>query len=243
MLQETGIGGPGGRAFPTTRWTLILSSHAGAEPRRAALSELVAVYWKPLYFYARRKGLNVEAAKDAVQGLFAHLLERDDFLERLDPEKGSFRAYLRRALDNHLANVHEARSAQKRGGGARTVSLDFDVAENELAGSHEEPVAAYDREWALCVFERALGRLEREFREGTRQGPFEVVRRFFQPGEQPTYVTAAADCGMSVPRFKAFLHRARVRFRALLELEVGDTLGPGGGGGSGEIEHLLQTLS
>jgi DNA-directed RNA polymerase specialized sigma24 family protein len=241
MVQETSIGG-GGSAFPTTRWTLIISSRERPEQRRAALSELLAAYWKPLYFYVRRKGHDIESAKDAIQGFYAHLLERD-FLERLDPLKGSFRAYLRMALDHYLANAHEAQAALKRGGGARTLSLEVDVAETQLASATSaDPVAAYEREWALGVMERALAKLEHEFEDGTRRGDFAAVRRFFQPGEAPLgYVEAAALAGMTAPRFKAFLHRARTRFRELLRLEVAETV-PSADDTDAEMHDLLEAL-
>jgi hypothetical protein len=64
------------RQFPTTRWTLVLSLREAEPVRRAALAELLPLYWKPLYVFARRKGLASERAEDAVQGFFAHLLGR-----------------------------------------------------------------------------------------------------------------------------------------------------------------------
>lgn len=240
MPEETGIGGHA-REFPSTRWSLIMSSREKPESRGHALSELLTTYWKPLYFYARRKGLNIETAKDAIQGFFAHLLERD-FLERLDPAKGRFRSYLRAALDNYLVNLHESRSAQKRGGGVRTVSLDFELAEADLPGTADDPVSAYDREWALGVMERALGALERELESGARRGSFEVARKFFDlGGAAPPYAQAAADCGMSVPQFKAFLHRARIRFRELVRQEVAHTVHDSGEDET-ELDELLKAL-
>ena len=52
---DTSLGG-GGRAFPSTRWSRILSSRGDGQARRAALGELLDAYWKPRYFFARRKG-------------------------------------------------------------------------------------------------------------------------------------------------------------------------------------------
>lgn len=126
-MEETLIGGAA-REFPNTRWTLILSSRGGTAVRRTALADLLSTYWKPLYFHARRKGRSIEAAKDVIQGFFTHLLERD-FLSRLDPKRGRFRAYLKTALDHYLVNLHESESARKRGGGAAVATLDFDVEE------------------------------------------------------------------------------------------------------------------
>jgi RNA polymerase sigma-70 factor (ECF subfamily) len=240
VVDETAIGGAA-REFPPTRWTLIVSSRDGVEPRRAALEELLAIYWKPLYFYARRKGLTIEAAKDAIQGFFAHLLERD-FLARLDPGRGRFRSYLRTALDHFLVNLHEARAAQKRGGGVKTVALDFEVAERDIAGVPERAEAAFDREWALGVMERAMAQLRREFEDGTRKGPFEIVLKYFGPGEAPSYSEASAQSGMSPARFKALLHRARERFRQLVRQEVAHTVADPREADA-EIDELMRALT
>jgi DNA-directed RNA polymerase specialized sigma24 family protein len=240
-MRETGIGGASGD-FPETRWTLIVSSRATPESRRAALEELLGLYWKPLYFFARRKGLDVESAKDAVQGFFAHLLEADDFLARLDRSKGRFRSYLRTALDNFMANLREARQAAKRGGGKKTVALDWEVAESELAATSTDADAAFDREWALGVMERALAELRREFESGKRKGPFELALRFFDPkATPPTYDEACKSSGMTPVQWKAFLHRARERFRALVKEQVSQTTSSAKDQDD-ELGHLLKAL-
>ncbi|HUG54734.1 MAG TPA: sigma-70 family RNA polymerase sigma factor [Vicinamibacteria bacterium] len=209
--------------FPTTRWTLILSSHEGGEAERAALEQLCATYWKPVYVFLRRKGLAPEAAEDGAQGFFLQLLQRD-FLARLDPARGRFRSYLLRSLEHYLVNVHERDTALKRGGGYRFVPLDVVLAERELPAAPEAPHEAFEREWALGVMERAVARLQREYDEGRRKGRADVVLRFFGLDGAPSYAEAARACGMSVPQFKAALHRARVRFREILREEVAATV-------------------
>src|SRR5688572_3177964 len=94
------------RMFPTTRWTLLLSSRQSPEARQAALETLLPLYWKPVYFYLRRKGLSVENAEDLTQGFFVHVLERD-MLPRVDPARGRFRSYLLTSLENYRVNQHE----------------------------------------------------------------------------------------------------------------------------------------
>jgi len=219
---ETEIGGTQ-REFPRTRWTLILSSRDSSEARRSALHELLSLYWKPLYFYARRKGLKIESAKDAIQDFCAHLLEKE-FVERLDPGKGRFRGYLKTALDRFLINLHEKKSAWKRGGRVATLPLDFDVAEKNLASASEKADAAFDREWALGVMERAREALAEEFARGVRRGPLDVAMKFFRGGDAPSYAEAAKASDMSIPQFKAFLHRTRERFRTLLRERVSHTV-------------------
>ncbi|MFN7972374.1 MAG: sigma-70 family RNA polymerase sigma factor [Acidobacteriota bacterium] len=209
--------------FPETPWTLILSSRDRTTARRTALHELLVSYWKPLYFYVRRKGHSVESAEDVIQGLCVQLLEKD-FLARLDPGRGRFRSYLRTAVDHYLVNMHEKDAAQKRGGGARLVPLDVELAETQIAAAPESAEDAYDREWAAAVLARALTRLRRDFDAGGRKGSFDVAVRFFGFTEAPSYADAARDAGMSVVQLKAFLHRTRERFRALVREEVARTV-------------------
>ena len=211
------------RAFPSTRWTLILSSREQTGAKQVALQELIQTYWKPLYFYVRRKGRDSEAAKDVIQGFFLHLLQHD-FLSRLDPGKGHLRGYLKRGIDHFLVNLHERETAQKRGGDLAKVSLDFEVAERGMRDLPERPDAAFDREWATGIMERAMGMLRAEFGDGKRRGPFELVEQFFQFGEAPSYRDAANKYDMTPAQVKAFLHRARSRFRDLLRGEVAHTV-------------------
>lgn len=227
--------------FPTTRWTLILASQQGGGTQKPALEQLCATYWKPVYFFLRRKGLAPEAAEDAVQGFFLHLLERD-FLARLDPARGRFRSYLLRALEHYLVNLHERAAAQKRGGDYRFVPLDVVLAERELPAAPKPALQAYEREWALGLMERALARLRREYDEGKRKGSGQTVLGFFGLDAAPSYAEAAAQCGMTVPQFKAALHRARVRFREILRDEVAATV-EDDAEAEREIGDLMRALS
>jgi hypothetical protein len=207
--------------FPNTRWTRIVAARDRPDLRRQVLGELCASRWQPLYVHLRKQGLARERAQDVVQGFLVHLLERD-FLARLDPGRGRLRAYLKTALGHYLSNLHEQESAQKRGGGARAIV--FDEVEAILPAAPDDPSAAFDREWALGLFEGALTELEAELASGARRGPVAVVRQLFRLGETPAYDVLAAEHGMTVPQLKSFVHRARGRFRALLLARVADTV-------------------
>lgn len=233
------VGGPGSSAFPTTRWTLILSAHTSPEARRQALESLLSTYWKPLYVFLRRKGLAPDEAADAVQDLVVQLIERDA-LGKLSPERGRLRAYLRASAANYLANRHERSSTQKHGGGAQWVPLDLALAERLVSEDGEDPERAFERRWAAELMERALSRLGEEYRSGARSGPFELVLAFFGAGEPPPYKDAAARHGMSVPQLKSFLHRARQRFTQLVQEEVGETVA-GGDEAQAELSHVIAT--
>ena len=229
-------GEPG--AFPETRWTQVLAAQKDPQKRRALTEELVGARWRPLYLYARARGLPPDRAEDVVQGLLLQLIEHD-FLDRLEPGRGSLRGYLKRAMKHYLVNLHEHDSAAKRGAGK--VPLSIDAAEALLVASPTDPDAAFDREWALEVFGSALSELEKEFETGERRGPVEILRQLFSFGSAPPYEELARAHDMSVGQLKSFVHRGRRRFRQLLLARVADTVGTAAEAES-ELEELLRAL-
>jgi RNA polymerase sigma-70 factor (ECF subfamily) len=229
-------GGPG--AFPDTRWTQVLAARSHPEKRRALTEELIGARWRPLYLYARQRGLPPDRAEDVVQGLLLQLIEHD-FLDRLDPERGSLRGYLKRALKHYLVNLHEHDAAEKRGGGK--VPLSIDAGEALLVASPADPEGAFDREWALDVFSSALSELEKEFEGGKRRGPIEVLRELFSFGAAPPYEELARAHGMSVSQLKSFVHRGRRRFRQLILARVADTVSTAAEA-ENELNELLRAL-
>jgi RNA polymerase sigma-70 factor (ECF subfamily) len=228
------------RLFPSTRWTLIRRAQGSAETRRKALDELLCVYWKPLLRLALLRGLAPAQAADAVQDFALRLLENQGFVERLDPSRGRLRSFLRTAFTHHLDSAHTAERAQKRGGAYHILSLDFSALE-PLAAAGSDPSAAYDRQWAESVLERALLALKAEFAAGVRGGPFELVESYFRLDEAPSYQAMAERWGLSVAQVKAFLHRARVRYRDLVAAELRDTL-DSSDELADELAHLLGAL-
>src|SRR3954466_6168141 len=120
--------------FPSTRRSLVKTSHSPETLGREALSSLIAVDWKPSYKYVRIKWRRSnEDAKDLVQGFFTTLIERD-ILANFDPAKARFRTYLQMCLDRFVMKQDESAHRLKRGGD-QSFTLDFDDAECELAAS------------------------------------------------------------------------------------------------------------
>lgn len=210
-MTETSLGGSR-RSFEPTAWTVVLR----ARDRRET-GALVERYWKPCYFYIRRKGHAVEDAKDLTQSFFAEFLERDA-LAHVTPAKGRFRNFLLTCLEHFLSNEYHRRRARKRGG--KAVALDFDSAEVLLEQSRERtPESAYRRQWATSVIDRAAEALHREM-----GGRFALVRDHLLGSGEGTLRELAARFGISESNAKVALHRARKRFRDLLRREVSGTV-------------------
>src|SRR5882724_9450728 len=156
---------PGPSRFPTTRWTLVV---AAGDPHRkearAALVSLCENYWYPLYAWLRRRGYPADQAQDLTQEFFIRVLE-GRYLDRADPEKGRFRAFILTSLKFFLTDEADRHRALKRGGGA-VLPLEFSSGEDryQREPAHDEtPEWIFEGRWALSVLDRVMDRLRDEF--------------------------------------------------------------------------------
>jgi RNA polymerase sigma-70 factor (ECF subfamily) len=237
---------PRGARFLTTRWSLVRSAGATPSPEsRAALEELCAAYWFPLYALLRRRGAGADEARDLAQGLFALILERRDLAE-LDPGRGRFRAWLAAAARHYLLNEREREAAVKRGGGVAPLSLDAAEAEGRLAAepSHEEtPERAFERAWARSVLDRALAAVAEEYR-ARGQGPlFDALRPHLEGERDAAPLAELAELlGTTEGALKTAAWRLRQRFGECLRTEVAETVADPSEIDD-ELRHLAQALA
>lgn len=226
--------------FHTTRWSLVRSAGNGDAAARASLEELCSSYWYPLYAFARRSGRSREAAEDAIQSFFARLLERED-LATVNPDCGRFRAFMSSALRHHMANEWHHENAVKRGGGHRTVAIDWQAADVRFDGepaAERSPEQLFERDWALTVLDEALDGLRGEYAERDQSALFEVIAQAL--AGDPTVETRADQAqrlGMTEGSLKTAVSRARSRFRERLRVAVADTLSD-----PGEADEELMRL-
>lgn len=214
-----------GLGFPETHWTLISRAQGSDSEKRRALDEIAANYRLPLVRYARARGLDTDRAEDLVQSVFVSLIS-NDFVSRLDPERGRLRGFLKTALDHELLHAFERDHAHRRGGGVGTRSIDDLEAGDEPSGG-PRPDEIYEREWALAVAARALAQLRTEARQGAMRERWSVIERFLSEESPMTYAEAAQLARITVAQFKVTLHRARRRFDELLRSEIADTVDDG----------------
>jgi RNA polymerase sigma factor (sigma-70 family) len=219
---------PQPRRFQTTHWSLVLSARDGdATGAREAMAEICARYWYPLYAFVRRKGHNVEAAEDLVQGFFARLLEKGD-LAAVERSKGKFRSFLMAACTHYLANQAAYAGAQKRGSGRSLISIDRLAAEGRYGCETAHALTAerlFDRQWTLALLDNVMESLTVEMNRAGKARLFEALRPALLGGAKRTpYRAIAADLGMTEEAARAAAHRLRQRYRALLREEVARTL-------------------
>ncbi len=207
--------------FPTTHWGRV----AGVgDP--AALAELCVAYWYPIYALIRRKGHQPDRALDLTQSYFARLIEKGT-VSAADPARGRFRTFLRADCTFFLSHIRDHDRALKRGGGVRVLSIDSGDAETRFRRepSHgDTPERLFERDWAVMLIDRAIGRLERHY-QGSRAEAFRRLKPILtgEP-EAARFAQLAAELKTTEGALRTALHRLRARFADELRLEIAETL-------------------
>ena len=233
--------------FAPTRWTLVLRARGESADSRAALSELCDAYYQPVLRFLRREGRDEDSARELAHNFFQRVLAGGGF-EGADPERGRFRSYLLGALKHFLADERARAHRLKRGGGAVLESLDAPTGADtslrlEVASPHAPTVdAAFDREWALTIMDRALAALRQEFGEARKENQFEVLKPWLM-GETASHLQeeAARRLDLSEGAVKVTIHRLRKRFREAVRAEIAQTLREPATVDE-ELRHLIEAL-
>jgi RNA polymerase sigma factor (sigma-70 family) len=206
--SDTAIGGLNGQ-FPSTHLSLIEATASGLSCD--AMNEVIALYWKPVYRFVRLKfHQNNEDAKDLTQGFFTAAMQRD-FFSRFEPEKASFRTYLRMAVERYASNQYSAANAQKRGG-----AIQFEPAEpQDIAG--ESPEMEFEREWRRQLFYLALDDLRVHCEECGKRVQFTIFEQYdLADADRPSYAELAAMHGIAETAVTNYLAWARRRLRGFV---------------------------
>jgi RNA polymerase sigma-70 factor (ECF subfamily) len=208
--------------FQETRWSLVQEAKGGTEAARAALADLCAAYYAPVFAFTRAWCEREDMARDLAHGFFETLLGGAS-INGADPARGQFRSFLLGAARHYLTAQAERRRAGKRGGGAAHCSIE---AAADLPDSTAlPPDALFDRHWACALLERTLERLRREQEDAGRSQHWEALNPWLsaQAAHGDTAV-AAKRLGLSDTAVRVHLHRLRKRWRELLRSEIAQTL-------------------
>lgn len=215
--------------FPPTRWSLIAQAGSTADPRtrQQALEEICRSYWRPLYAFARRKGCPPPDAEDLTQSFLAALLE-NEALTSADSRIGTLRTFLLARFQTFLVDAWRHGHAQKRGGRAVHLALDFQDAEQWCALEMQDvasPDAAFEKQWVNALLESVLLRVREDYDTSGRGAQFEALRPFLNFDDTSSdYPAAAATLEISAAAVRQAVHRLRERFARALREHIAATL-------------------
>jgi RNA polymerase sigma-70 factor (ECF subfamily) len=243
-VSATDPASAGPAAFTTTHWSVVLETQGESPAAHEALEDLCRTYWRPIYTFVRREGVNPEEAKDITQGFFALILQRKDF-QSVRQEKGRLRSFLLASLKHFMMNQRRDAATIKRGGGRTLIPLNgietYDSSEFD-SGDMLSPDLLYDRRWAFTVLDRVFERLRDESQKSLNPPLLQRLNSLLSDEpERPSQAEIACEFGMTENAVKQAFHRLRQRYRQLLREEVAHTVAT-----PAEIEdemrHLIAAL-
>lgn len=200
---------------------MLLELRDPDHPRRGELLEgLARTYWKPVYHYVRAlRRVGPTDAEDLTQQFFATLLARGD-LDRLAPERGSFRGFLKTALRNFLTSADRSAAARRR-------LFTFEpVDEGWIAEAPLGPDEIFDRAWGQAVLAEAVERLRAELVEKGKAVHFEIFEAYCLREEPVTYEALARRHGLKADDVRNRLREVRARLREIVRRLLREYLGP-----------------
>lgn len=215
-------------SFPATRWTLVHLVQGGDKQKAAAaMDDICARYWYPVYAYLRRAGKSGPDAEDLTQMLFQKLVT-DDALQLVSQGGGRLRSYLIGMVRQVISRQARHDHAEKRGGGQTVISLNETVADDRY--SHEpsdlqDPERLYHRAWAMQLLENVRVKLRASFAHNNRLADYETLEPYLGWDEAPApYAELGARLGSNENAARVLVHRLRKKFRDLLEAEISTTV-------------------
>lgn len=209
-----------------TPWTLILSAQgAVASPvlRRECLERIFSQYRLTIIRFFRQLGFrDYEDRDDLAQEFFLRFLEKD-LLNRIDPEKGRFRAYLKAVARRFVYDVRyrekgrhplaSVPSLPTTPGQIGDIPLDPDA----YPAADSDVFDAFDRQWARNSLETALVNFRRDCEERSLAHWMAIFERHTLPladgAKRPTTAETAALLGQTSKQVESHLTRANAGFR------------------------------
>ena len=220
MAEEYGTGPS---RLHTTAWSVVNGAQGEGRSAQECLERLINTYWKPAYYYARRRGMDHHAAADCIREFFARMLA-GEWLQSVDKERGHFRGWLLTALRRWVS-----RSRTATGMDRLTLVNDDVVQAYEKENNDTDPDELFNRAWAKSCLDEAMRLMQEEQHRGARARQVQVFLAFLQMVEQsnaqPAYDELAERFQVPVTTITNDLHRARTLFKSYLLRAVRETVG------------------
>lgn len=215
--------------FSQTDWNQIKGlKEAPTSDRLPFLDLLAKKYWTPIFQYLLIQGYAEFEAQDLAQDFFAYALDTQLF-EKADPQRGRFRSFLLKSLNNFIKNKWRKESAQKRQPKEGITSLDaladMGYYQPKSLVNKETPETIFHHAWLREVVRNALQNLEKDFNGSGKTTHFVLFRsRVVSPeldGEEPPSLQIQArELGLEYKEAANQILTAKRAFLRILEKEV-----------------------
>lgn len=166
MTTEAKQDGENHNRFRTTRWSLISEIRDPDDPfSKSILNELFLDYWRPVYSFIRKTGIQHENAKDLTQEFFYKILYQKNLFAKAQRTKGKFRNLLLKSLMNFLSN-EKRRISSKKKHPDRAISIHIDILDDmdlipRFVDGHEED--SFNYAWIGSMVNNISQRMEQQY--------------------------------------------------------------------------------
>jgi len=205
--------------FPSTHMSLVaLAARQGQPGFREAWERFFQEYWPPLYAWLRRSGSPSEDARDLLQDFFLEGLD-GPLLSRFDHSRGKLRSYLLTCLANQRKEAF--RHQRARPDRHPLPFLDTERVEATLADpAAEDPMAAFDHEWAKNLFGHAVRALEEQFTAAKEVVSLRVLQEWVLKADRPPVESLAETLGITVGNLRVRGTRVKDALRGQIQAQV-----------------------
>ncbi len=229
----TPLGHGGGRSgsFPTTHWSVIREAGIDGQPESLeAMNVFIRLYWKPIFYFLRARGISTDRAEDLTQEFLLRLMEQD-WLRRADEDRGRFRNFILRVLVRFVADQGPERTTRQKGFEGRLTPI------SSLLGDEDrsfEPAAnltaeeVFDRRWAMSLVQSVRELLQLSYQLENKGVWFDIfaARYLTEPGQgRPSETDIAAQFGLTRDQVRHAQQQTKERFMQLLRAEVRGQMG------------------
>jgi RNA polymerase sigma factor (sigma-70 family) len=206
-------------AFGNTDWWVVQQAgRIGQRETDPARSRIYQAYWKPLFGYVLHAGYEWHDAQDLTQEFFSRVLKHNS-LRTASQERGKFRSFLLTLLKRFLADQRDRTRCQKRGQGARVISLDEGDTEFRRRIepiSELDPEQICERQWVESLLRNVLAQLEQEYVSHGKALIFQGVKALVTGDHEVSCAQVAAELNLTEANVRVTVHRLRRRLRELL---------------------------
>lgn len=230
-------GGAAAPLFPHTVWSRVHRAGAEGNEAQVAMEDLCVIYREPARKYLISLGCHAEDAEDLTQEFMLRWATRET-MERLAPETGKLRSYIRQSLRNLWSNARRDAATRRRGGGQVHFSLDDDDLPEIQAADQ-----MLDTEWALSLLRMVMTRLREGYDSRGKAAVFDsLANTLFDADAVQPYAQIGVTLGIKESQVKLEVHRLRRRFGESLTAAVASTVADPADV-EGELRHILQAAS
>jgi len=163
--------------FLTTHWSLIEGIQKQQDPERAMIGLLLKRYWKPVYCYLRRSGYSNEQAKDLTQGFFHEVILGRQLVQKADPSKGRFRAFVLHTLKQYVIDEQRRQTTQRHIPPEKLVPLDVEDPPAQIeAMSTLDAEGSFNYTWKADLLDRVLAEVRDRYARQGMEGHWGVFQ-------------------------------------------------------------------